>query len=177
MNHTLSIPVSNKMFFKKTEYDVSLKKWATPGLFIFISSSFNYIWQKVNKCTIKIRRLLDSNRRPLMSEATALITESQPLPKTEYVYRASLGHKIICLTWGGKGYWAIDRKLTLQINHWSAGSPSNPTIQVWIPPKSTYSFRVIEAYINHFNSRWKGTEVFYRDFSNDFIPYNLSVPI
>ena len=104
--HIFSPAESNigKCFFKKTEYDVSLKKWATPGLFIFISSSFNYIWQKVNKCTIKIRRLLDSNRRPLMSEATALITESQPLPKTEYVYRASLGHKIICLTWGGKGY-------------------------------------------------------------------------
>ena len=42
---------------------------------------FNTIQLTENKCSIKICRRLDSNRGPMISEATALPTEPQPLPK------------------------------------------------------------------------------------------------
>ena len=55
-------------------------KPAISGLFFFYFRLFNTIQLTVNKCSIKICRCLDSNRRPLISEATALPTELQPLP-------------------------------------------------------------------------------------------------
>ena len=56
------------------------KYWTTifPGLFFFI-----FIFSiplTVNQFSSKIRWWLDSNHRPLVSEATALPTETQPLP-------------------------------------------------------------------------------------------------
>ena len=58
-------------------------KWATPGLFFFIFRLFNTQLTVHNNCSILINfcRWLDSNRRPLVSEATTLPTEPQPLPK------------------------------------------------------------------------------------------------
>ena len=47
-------------------------------------ASFSFIFvffNTKNKCSIKICRCLDSNCRPLVTEATALPTEPQPLPK------------------------------------------------------------------------------------------------
>ena len=44
--------------------------------FIFVFST----QLTVNKCSIKVCRCLDSNRASLLSEATALPTEPQPLP-------------------------------------------------------------------------------------------------
>ena len=57
-------------------------KWAVPGLFFSLFSSFQYTAdskQMFNKY-INFCRWLDSSCRPLVSEATALPTESQPLP-------------------------------------------------------------------------------------------------
>ena len=54
-----------------------LKKWAIPGLFFFI---FIFSIQLIVNAWIKFRRWLDSNHGPLVSEATALPTEPQPLP-------------------------------------------------------------------------------------------------
>ena len=69
----------------------SLKIWAIPGLFFFYFFLFNIIQLTVkNKCCIKICRCLDSNRGPLVSEATALPTESQPLPKSRKVLQWKL---------------------------------------------------------------------------------------
>ena len=57
-------------------------KWAIPGLFFFIFVFFN-TQLTVYKCSILINfcQWLDSNRGPLVLEATALPTEPQPLPK------------------------------------------------------------------------------------------------
>ena len=55
-----------------------LKKWAIPGLFLFI---FVFSIQLIiNKCSIKFCRWLESNCGPLVSKSTALATEPQPLP-------------------------------------------------------------------------------------------------
>ena len=54
-----------------------LKKWAIPGLFFFI---FVFSIQLIVNKFIKFRQWLDSNRGPLVSEATPLPTEPQPLP-------------------------------------------------------------------------------------------------
>ena len=65
------------------------KKWAIPGLFLFI---FVFSIQLIiNKCSIKFCQWLESNRGPLVSKASALPTEPQPLPstlqfKTKYVF-------------------------------------------------------------------------------------------
>ena len=58
------------------------KKWAIPGLFFFYFRLFN-TQLTVYKCSMLINfcRWLDSNRASLVSEATALPTEPQPLPK------------------------------------------------------------------------------------------------
>ena len=58
------------LFFKK--------KWAIPGLFlfIFVFSIQLVIYKLTNECSIKFCRWLESNRGPL----TALPTEPQPLP-------------------------------------------------------------------------------------------------
>ena len=58
------------LFFKK--------KWATPGLFLFILV-FS-IQLKINKCPNKFCPWLESNCGPQVLEATALPTEPQPLP-------------------------------------------------------------------------------------------------
>ena len=57
-------------------------KWAIPGLFFFIFCLFNTQLIVYNNGSILINfcRWLDSNRGPLVSEATALPTEPQPLP-------------------------------------------------------------------------------------------------
>ena len=57
------------------------KKWAIPGLFFLYFRLFN-TQLTVYKCSILINfcQWLDSNRGPLVSEATALPTEPQPLP-------------------------------------------------------------------------------------------------
>ena len=70
----------------------SLKIWAIPGLFFFYFRLFNTIQLTVNnKCSIKNCRCLYSNRGPLLSEATALPTEPQPLPKSRNVLQWKLG--------------------------------------------------------------------------------------
>ena len=53
-------------------------KWAIPGLF-FVIFVFP-IQSTVNNVQYKVCQWLDSNRRPLVLEATALPTEPQPLP-------------------------------------------------------------------------------------------------
>ena len=58
-----------------------IKKWAIPSLFLFIFVFSIHL--RVNKLTnvqYKFCRWLDFNRRPLVSEATTLPTEPQPLP-------------------------------------------------------------------------------------------------
>ena len=71
-----------------------LKKWAIPGLFFFYFHLFNTIQLTINKkCSIKICRCLESNRGLLVSEATALPTEPQPLPYVD----ASLSPVIVYL--------------------------------------------------------------------------------
>ena len=58
------------------------KKWAIHGIFLFI---FVYSIQLIlNKCSTYFCRLLDSNRRLLVLEVTAVPTETQPLPNTRY---------------------------------------------------------------------------------------------
>ena len=58
------------------------KKMGHSGLFFFYFRLFNTIQLTVdNKCSIKFCRCLESNRGPLIPEATALPTEPQPLPK------------------------------------------------------------------------------------------------
>ena len=60
----------------------SLFKWAIPGLFfIFVFST-----QLLMNNFTKFRRWLDSNCGPLVSEATALPTEPQPLPSYDKSY-------------------------------------------------------------------------------------------
>ena len=68
-----------------------LKKWAIPGLFFLYFRLFN-TQLRVYKCSILINfcRWLDSNRGPLVSEATALPTEPQPLPCSLYLSHSSL---------------------------------------------------------------------------------------
>ena len=61
---------------KKYHY---LKKCAIPGLFFFIFV-FSTQWT-VNKCLVKVCQCLDLNCGSLVSEATALPTEPQPLPQ------------------------------------------------------------------------------------------------
>ena len=57
------------------------KKWAIPGLFFYIFVFSIHSWQKTNVQYInKFCQWLDSNRGPLVSEATALPTEPQTLP-------------------------------------------------------------------------------------------------
>ena len=58
----------------------SFFKWAIPGLVFFIFCLFYTVESKQKFC-IKVCLWLDSNRGTLMSEATALLTEPQPLPK------------------------------------------------------------------------------------------------
>ena len=53
---------------------VTFYKWAIPGLFSLFSS-FQH------KCSLKVCQCLDSNHGSLVSEATTLPTEPQPLPK------------------------------------------------------------------------------------------------
>ena len=62
-------------------HEIFFKKWANPGLFFFIFHLFNTQLTVYNNCSILINfcRWLDSNRRPLVSKATALPTEPQPL--------------------------------------------------------------------------------------------------
>ena len=60
--------------------NVSFQKWVIPGLFFFYFCLCNTIKLTVNKCCTKIWPCLDSYRRPLVLEATALPTEQQPLP-------------------------------------------------------------------------------------------------
>ena len=67
-----------------SEHMVFFKNGLFPASFSFLFSSFQYntIHLTVNNnCSTKICRCLDSNRGPLVSEATALPTEPQPLPK------------------------------------------------------------------------------------------------
>ena len=65
-------------------------KPAISGLFFFYFRLFNTIQLTVdNKCSIKFCRCLESNRGPLIPEATALPTEPQPLPK-----------KLLLFVWG-----------------------------------------------------------------------------
>ena len=52
------------------------KKWSIPGLFLFIFVFSIQLTERI----YQIWRWLDSNRGPLVSEATALPTESHPLP-------------------------------------------------------------------------------------------------
>ena len=61
-------------------------KMAIPGLFFFYFRLFKTIQLTVNKCSVKMCRCLDTNRGPLVSEATALPTEPQPLPQGVYSY-------------------------------------------------------------------------------------------
>ena len=74
-----SIPVINKDLYW-IYLLVFLKKWAIPGLFCFYFCLFNTIQLTLNKCSIKNFQCLDSDRGPLVSEATVLPTEPQPLP-------------------------------------------------------------------------------------------------
>ena len=70
------------------------KKWAIPGLFFFI---FVFsIQMKVNNDQYKFRRWLDSNRGPLVLEATALPTEPQPLPLTQILFNTLQTLQIQC---------------------------------------------------------------------------------
>ena len=55
------------------------KKWAIPGLFFIYFRLFNTVDNK--QMLNKICRWLESNRGPLVSKASALPTEPQPLPK------------------------------------------------------------------------------------------------
>ena len=57
--------------------------WAIPGLFPFIIVFSMQVTS--NKCSYKFCQLLDSNRGPLVSEATTLLTEAQPLPIAMHV--------------------------------------------------------------------------------------------
>ena len=64
----------------------SLFKWAIPGLFfIFVFST-----QLLMNNFTKFRRWLDSNCGPLVSEATALPTEPQPLALMTSLISSSL---------------------------------------------------------------------------------------
>ena len=64
------------------------KKMGHSGLFFFYFRLFNTIQLTVdNKCSIKFCRCLESNREPLVPEATALPTEPQPLPTGNPTYR------------------------------------------------------------------------------------------
>ena len=56
------------------------------GLFFFYFRLFDTLQLTVTKCSLKICQCLDSNRGPLVSEATALPTEPQPLPIGIIVY-------------------------------------------------------------------------------------------
>ena len=87
-SHSLYLPAS--FSFSHTENIIArnfhahcfcLKK-AIPGLFSFIFSYFQYTVDRKQMFNININfwRWLDSNRGPLVSEATALLTEPQPLP-------------------------------------------------------------------------------------------------
>ena len=62
--------------------------WAIRGLFlfIFVFSIQLIINNLTNKCSIKFCRWLESNRRPLVSKATALPTEPQPLPSDDLFF-------------------------------------------------------------------------------------------
>ena len=68
--------------FREGEEIFFFKKWAIPGLFlfIFVFSIQLVIYKLTNECSIKFCRWLESNRGPLVSKATALPTEPQPLP-------------------------------------------------------------------------------------------------
>ena len=69
---------SHHTLVKRPKYNIFFKKWAIPGLFLFI---FVFTIQLIiNKCSIKFCQWLESNRGPLVSKATALPTEPQPLP-------------------------------------------------------------------------------------------------
>ena len=61
-------------FYRKNLMLKNLFKISIPGLFFFI-----FVFSI--KLTVNFCRWLDSNRRPLELEATALSTEPQPLPK------------------------------------------------------------------------------------------------
>ena len=63
-------------FFKKVGH-------SRPLLFIFVFS----IQLIINKCSIKFCQWLESNRGPLVSKATALPTEPQPLPNCSWCYK------------------------------------------------------------------------------------------
>ena len=52
-----------------------------PGLFFFIFVFSIHSWQYIKKCSINFCWWLDSNRGPLVSEASVLPTEPQPLPR------------------------------------------------------------------------------------------------
>ena len=57
-------------------------KWAIPGLFFFIFVFSINSWQKQ-----VFNIWLDSNRGQLVSDATALLTEPQPLPQNDFFNR------------------------------------------------------------------------------------------
>ena len=80
-----------------SEHMVFFKNGLFPASFSFLFSSFQYntIHLTVNNnCSTKICRCLDSNRGPLVSEATALPTEPQPLPKFEKCLSRCFGWKV-----------------------------------------------------------------------------------
>ena len=74
------------------------KKWAIPGLFFIYFHLFNTVDNK--QMLNKFCRWLESNRGPLVSKATALPTEPQPLPIASSIFnRIEWSHLIAKHNW------------------------------------------------------------------------------
>ena len=106
---TSAIRGPSKIWFR---FKLLFLKRAIPGLFFFIFRLFNTQLIVYNNCSILINfcRWLDSNRGPLVSEATALPTEPQPLPKSINVtfwlkMHYCLFQKVMWLFWPIRFYY------------------------------------------------------------------------
>ena len=55
--------------------------WVIPGLFFLI-----FVFSTVNMFILKFRRCLDLNRVSLVSKATAMPAEPQPLPEKQNIF-------------------------------------------------------------------------------------------
>ena len=99
-------------------------KWAIHGLFLFYFRLFNTIQLTINKCSMKICRCLDSNRGPLVLEATALPTEPQPLPKRrkcwESFFSVDIWHSLVrcqkTCTLGKTLFWILITQLVVKLH-------------------------------------------------------------
>ena len=95
--------------------------WAIPGLFFFIFVFSTHSWQKTNVHYInKFCRWLDSNRGPLVLEATALPTEPQPLPNFYGLFRC------LCRCGHNRMYLLLLRINTRQRWPWSRAASLPP---------------------------------------------------